>query len=70
MDYGWGIYPGTDYKILVFGVDNKGLVTTEIASIDCTTIVDAATKNVVRAAGAIQKNFKATKAPVSVIDRM
>lgn len=70
MDYGWGIYPGTDYKILVFGVDNKGLVTTEIASIDCTTIGDAATKNVVRAAGAIQKNFKATKAPVSVIDRM
>ena len=69
MDYGWGIYPGTDYKILVFGVDSKGLVTTEIASIDCATIGDAATKNTVRTS-AVKKNFKTTKAPVSVIDRM
>lgn len=69
MDFGWGLYPGTDYKILAFGVDGEGMVTTEITSIDCTTMGGAATKGAVRA-GAMQKNFKAKKAPVNVIDRM
>lgn len=38
IDNGWGIYTATDYKILVFGVDNNGLVTTAITSIDCKSI--------------------------------
>lgn len=38
--FGWSINPQTEYRILVFGVDGNGLVTTEIASVDCTSIAE------------------------------
>lgn len=69
MDYGWGLYPGTDYKIMVFGVDERGLVTTEIVSMDWKTIGNASTKVGVGAASS-PKGFAAKKISVNVIDRM
>lgn len=45
MDNAWGIYTSTDYRILVFGVDNNGLVTTDITSIDCTSIGEKSAVN-------------------------
>lgn len=69
MDYGWGLYPGTDYKILVFGVDDRGLVTTEIAALDWKTIGSASAKAGTRSAASL-KGFATKKMPVSAIDRM
>lgn len=69
MDFSWGLYPGTDYKIMVFGVDERGLVTTEIASMDWKTIGHASTKAGTRSA-ASPKGFAAKKMPVNAIDRM
>ena len=40
LQFGWNINPGAEYKILVFGVDGDGLVTTEIATVDCTSITE------------------------------
>lgn len=68
MNFGWGLYPGTDYKVLVFGVDGKGLVTTSIASIDCTTIGDSETK-VSRKSDTVFKGYRVKNA-VKFNDRM
>lgn len=65
-DFGWGLYPASDYKIMVFGVNGDGLVTTSIVSVDCTTMGDdaaAATRSDVSL-----KHF-GTKKQVSVTDR-
>lgn len=67
-DNEWGIYPGTEYKAMVFGVDENGLVTTAIASKDFTSIGATATKAGVRSAASM-KGFSAGKVTVSVEDR-
>lgn len=41
-DFGWGLYGSTDYKLLVCGVDNDGMVVTEAAAFDFTTISETA----------------------------
>lgn len=69
MNFGWGLYPGTDYKVLVFGVDGNGLVTTSIASEDCTTIGDSETK-VSRNSDTSFKGYRAKNSTVKFNDRM
>ena len=69
MNFGWGLYPGTAYKILVFGVDANGLVTTSIVSMDCTTIGEAETRTN-RNSVASLKGYSAGNGAMNVIDRM
>lgn len=61
-DFGWGLYTGADYKILVFGVDGKGLVTTEIATLDCTTIGNPSGTTAAGMKGIAPKETSAVKA--------
>lgn len=42
-DFDWRLYGSTDYKLLVCGVDKDGLVVTNAASLDFTTIPEATT---------------------------
>ena len=42
-DFGWRLYGSTDYKLMVCGVDNNGLVVTEAATLDFTTIAESTT---------------------------
>lgn len=68
-DFGWGLYPGCEYKAMVFGVNSKGLVTTEIKSIDCVTIGEPAASTRM-SAGQSLKGPGVKKAPAtSTTDR-
>lgn len=69
MNFGWGLYPGTAYKILVFGVDANGLVTTSIVSMDCTTIGEAETRTNRNSVVSL-KGYSAGNGAMNVIDRM